>query len=100
MITPKQRNFISVLEIKGVEGEHQLPYLKQRFNLTDSQAIQVQTEYWDVVYEEIKQPLKPMIATNKFDTVDNLNRRGEQTINKTATGFIYNMVYTTENSIF
>jgi len=91
MITLEQRNFISVLESKGVEGEHQLPHLKQRFNLTDNQAIQLQNEYWDVIYKEIKQPVKPMTATNKFDTVDNFNRRGEQTINKTAVGMIYKL---------
>jgi len=90
-LTLEQRNFISVLESRNIEGEHQLPYLKQRFNLTDNQCIQLQNEYWDTIYEEIKQPIKPMTATNKFNTVNNLSRKGEQTINKTAVGFFNNM---------
>lgn len=91
MLTCEQRNFIAILETRGVEGEHQLPYIKQRFSLTDNQAIQLQNEYWDVIYDELKQPVKPMTAQNKFDTVENLSKRGEVTINKTATGIIYNM---------
>ncbi len=91
MLTLEQRNFISVLESKGVEGEHQIPYLRIKFNTTDNGARQLQNDYWYTIYDELKQPVKPMTATNKFDTINNLSKRGEQTINKTVTGFLYRL---------
>lgn len=37
--------------------------------------------------EVIVKEIKPMGKRNNFDTVENLNKRGEQTINKNVTGF-------------
>jgi hypothetical protein len=78
MLTPEQRNFIAILETRNIEGEHQIPYIKQQFNLTNEQAITLQNEYWTTVYSELKQQPNPKVA-------------GQVTINKPAYKFLYSM---------